>query len=220
MWNVRLHDCVNSLKLTKDLLIIFIKNPIKGKVKTRLAQDLGEEMALKIYRKLVDRTLRETSGILTEKLILFSDFLERSIVPSDGNFSSGMQTGKDLGERMKYAFIEGFKLGYQHICLIGTDCYEISAQLILEAFDQLHLNDIVLGPANDGGYYLVGMNTLLEDIFLNKPWGTSAVLKRTLQDIDGHRLSCFLLRELIDVDTKKDLELLNINPEIFVRNES
>lgn len=208
------------VKLPQDLLIIFIKNPVLGKVKTRLAQDLGEEMALRIYRKLVEITLDEIKKVSIDKWILFSDYLEETMVPDGKNISSGLQQGKDLGERMMHAFIDGFEAGYHHICLIGGDCYEISAQIINEAFDRLHLYDFVLGPANDGGYYLVGMNALFKDIFLNKPWGTSAVLKRTMEDIQNHTLSCFLLKELIDVDTKKDLELLNINPEIFFRNES
>ncbi len=155
----------------------------------------------------------------SDKWILFSDFKEDTMIPDDKRITTGLQEGKDLGDRMSNAFINGFKAGYQHICIIGTDCYEINSDIIRQAFDQLRFYDFVLGPANDGGYYLLGMNTMLEDVFLNKEWSTSNVLKSTLGDIKNHSLSFFFLQELIDVDTKSDLDLLNINPKTFIRNE-
>lgn len=206
--------------MSSDLLVILIKNSIRGKVKTRLAVDLGDDMALKIYRKLVIITLSEIEKVKTDKWILFSDFIEKDLLPTDKTISTGIQEGNDLGNRMLKAFFNGFKAGYQHICIIGSDCYEINSDIIHQAFSQLRNYDFVLGPAHDGGYYLLGLNVLLEDIFLNKQWSTSNVLKSTLEDIKRESLSCFLLRELIDVDTKFDLELLNIDLKTFMSHDS
>jgi hypothetical protein len=190
-----------------------------GRVKTRLAHDLGEEMALKVYRKLVDNTLHHIQNIPADKWILFTDFQDEKIVPDGLSASTGLQKGKDLGERMHQAFLDGFRAGYQRVCLIGGDCFEITAAIINEAFDRLHDYDFVLGPANDGGYYLIGMSHLLDRLFRNKKWGTSSVLKNTLSDIKKETSTYYLLRELVDVDTIDDFDHLNIKPENFIQNE-
>jgi len=139
-----------------------------GGVKTRLARDLGKELAFKVYCKLVDNTFHQILNIPADKRILFSDFQDKKIIPDGLMASTGMQKGKDLGERMHHAFMEGFREGYHHICLIGGDCYEITGAIINEAFDRLRDYDFVIGPANDGGYYLIGMNGLADSLFLNK----------------------------------------------------
>ncbi|MBS0000300.1 MAG: TIGR04282 family arsenosugar biosynthesis glycosyltransferase [Cyclobacteriaceae bacterium] len=205
--------------MSGNLLIIFIKNSIKGKVKTRLAADLGEDVALKIYKKLMDRTLRSSAPVRTDIYLLFSDYVDLPASIPGRRVTSGLQSGQDLGERMLNAFIDGFKGGYRHICLLGTDCYEISSAIIGEAFEKLTGHDFVLGPSNDGGYYLIGMNSLLEQVFINKPWSTSTVLEKTLHDIIENSCSYELLPELVDVDTRADLELLNINLKTFLKDE-
>lgn len=206
-------------KLSDDLLIILVKNPVLGKVKTRLALDLGEEMALRIYRKLVDNTMHHIQNLPADKWILFTDYQDEKIVPDRLSATTGLQKGKDLGERMQRAFLDGFRAGYHQICLIGGDCLEITAAIISEAFDRLHDHDFVLGPANDGGYYLIGMKRLLDRLFINKKWGTSSILKDTLSDIEKDNSSHFLLKELVDMDTLEDFEHLNIKPENFIQNE-
>jgi rSAM/selenodomain-associated transferase 1 len=203
--------------LQEDLLIIFVKNPIRGKVKTRLAADLGKDTSLKVYKKLIDITFRAIEPLRMDKWILYSDFVEGFSDSLDKRTSKGIQQGDDLGERMMKAFTDGFNAGYRHICIIGSDCYDIHPEIIQGAFKFLHKYDFVIGPSTDGGYYLLGMKYLFEDIFKNKRWSTSSVLDSTLQNIRKHSYSYFLLQELTDIDTKADLELLKIDLKKFLK---
>jgi uncharacterized protein len=203
-----------------NLLIIFIKNSIKGKVKTRLAADLGEEVALKIYQKLTRNTLSVSAAVNTAILLQFSEFIDHSTGFTGNRTSMSIQKGIDLGEKMLNAFIDGFEAGYRHICLIGTDCYGINPEILTNAFNALKNTDFVLGPANDGGYYLIGMNSPFSLLFRNKAWGTSSVLENTLKDITGNGYSFTLIPELVDVDTAADLEELNIDLKKYLHNDT
>ncbi len=194
-----------------DLLIIMIKNSIKGKVKTRLARDIGEELAIEVYQKLLEMTFSATRPMPVDQWVLYSDFIDDHDIWSDNNYKKGIQEGENLGDRMLNAFKNGFDEGYQHICIIGSDCYLLDTETLIEAFDKLRSYDFVLGPSTDGGYYLLGMNKLYKVVFQNKQWSTSAVLKQTLKDINDQSFSCFLLKEFTDIDTKADLDLLKIN---------
>ena len=106
---------------------------------------------------------------------------------------------------MKNAFVAGFETGYTSICIIGTDCYELTAEIITEAFEELESADAVIGPATDGGYYLLGMNKPHVDVFNNKKWSTETVLKETLDDFEALELIYVKLDALNDVDTEDDL---------------
>jgi rSAM/selenodomain-associated transferase 1 len=106
---------------------------------------------------------------------------------------------------MLHAFEEGFKLGYRSICIIGTDCLELTPEIILQAFEQLASYNAVLGPAKDGGYYLLGMNQLVKEAFQNKEWSTDAVASSTLRNFENQKLKYSLLTTLSDVDEEQDL---------------
>lgn len=190
--------------MTKKLLIIFVKNAVKGKVKTRLAATIGDEKALEIYQILVQHTFDITIALPVNKAVFYSDFLQEDIW-SPAFYENFVQSGTDLGERMYQAFQQGFDAGYEQVCIIGSDCYELTEQIIQQAFEKLELTDVVIGPAEDGGYYLLGMKALHETIFQNKNWSTQTVLPDTLNNLKDADLTVALLPELTDVDEEKDL---------------
>ena len=186
-------------------LIIFVKNPVLGKVKTRLAETLGAENAVKIYEKLLRHTHDVTQDIIAEKYIFYADYINNDDLWENEIYHKEMQNGFDIGERMKNAFELLFDKGYKEIAIIGSDCYELTAKILLTAFDQLKNVDIVIGPAKDGGYYLLGMNILIPQLFENKNWSSNNVLSETISQIQDYKYSLYQLQALNDVDEEKDV---------------
>jgi rSAM/selenodomain-associated transferase 1 len=192
--------------MVKKLLLIFVKNPQRGRVKTRLADAIGNEKALQVYRELLSITKSVTDRLDCAKQVWYSRFVdEEDQWPAD-EYEKKLQKGDDLGERMKYAFREGFGQGYNKVVIIGSDCAELEASFIQKAFDGLDEYDLVVGPSKDGGYYLLGMNSLLAELFDEKEWGTSTVLEQTLNQIKDKGFSFKLLPALNDIDTEEDLK--------------
>jgi rSAM/selenodomain-associated transferase 1 len=190
---------------SKYLLIIFYRNPELGKVKTRLAKTLGDEKALAIYLKLSSHTRAVTENLAIDKVIYYSNFVDTEDVWPNTSFQKKLQNGNDLGEKMLNAFADGFKNGYQRICIIGTDCFELSGDIIEQAFEQLHTNDAVIGPAKDGGYYLLGMKRPIQELFKNKTWSSESVATDTIQNFKDLSITFSQLVVLSDVDEEKDL---------------
>jgi uncharacterized protein len=190
---------------TRSLLIIFYKNPKAGKVKTRLAATVGDAKALGIFEKLALHTKSITGNLGIDKIVFYSDAIDLMDIWPNATYLKAMQQGNDLGERMKNAFIAGFETGYTSICIIGTDCYELTEQMIRQAFESLQSADAVIGPARDGGYYLLGLNEPHSSIFDNKRWSTDSVLQDTLSDFKSLGLNYIRMQELRDVDTEDDL---------------
>jgi uncharacterized protein len=191
----------------KNLLILFYRNPELGKVKTRLAKTLGDEKALAIYLRLAAHTREITQDLPYNKVVYYSHFADTEDAWANFIFQKKVQQGNDLGEKMQNAFAEGFKNGYTSICIIGTDCLELTSKIIKQAFDQLETHDTVIGPAKDGGYYLLGMKKLIPELFQNKNWSTDTVAKDTINDFKRLELSFAQLPALTDVDEEKDLPL-------------
>ena len=189
-------------------LIIFIKNPIIGKVKTRLAKTLGDEKALAIYQQLLLHTLLITKNIDCDKFVYYSDHIDRYDIWDEAGFNKKLQSGGNLGVRMSGAFMELFNAGYDQLIIIGSDCLELSELDILHAFEELDDQDVVIGPSSDGGYYLLGMKAFLPTLFINKDWSTSTVLKDTLYDLNELNKTFSKLNTLNDIDEEKDLPLL------------
>lgn len=188
--------------MKKKLLIIFVKNIKLGKVKTRLAKTIGDEGAFEIYKGLVAITEKATKTINFDRVIYFSD----AVVESKWkNSEKRIQFGVDLGARMKNAFSDGFKQDYQSIVLIGSDLPDISNIIIENAFNKLEKSDVVFGPAEDGGYYLIGMNQLYAEIFKDKPWSKSNLLEVTLEELKSNNTCFSLIETLNDIDTYEDL---------------
>lgn len=188
--------------MAKQALLVFQKNPVKGKVKTRLAVTLGEEKALQIYQFLLNKTFDQIRKTKHEVFVFFSDFLPEDH-PEPGHHLV-IQKGNDLGERMRIAFEEVFSLGYEKAVIIGTDCPEITDQILNKAFDFLNHVDLVIGSAADGGYYLLGMKNCHSYLFQGMEWSTSQVFLRTLEKAKEHHLSTKLLPELHDIDEAED----------------
>jgi hypothetical protein len=187
------------------LLIIFSKNPVAGHVKTRLAASIGDREALLVYETLRSLTGQAASGAEASRAIFYSEFIPETDLLLTGNAEAHLQEGADLGERMHRAFLKGFELGFRHIVLIGTDCPELSTFLIEEAFECLNSDDMVMGPARDGGFYLVGLNRPFPELFLDRTWSNADVLNDSLGIVRKHHANCVLLPALSDIDTIDDL---------------
>jgi uncharacterized protein len=192
--------------MTDQLLLIFYKNPELGKVKTRLAATIGEEKALAIYLALVKHTREITEHLACDKLVCYADFIDTEDAWSNQFYKKELQRGRDLGARISGAFENGFGKGYKSVVIIGTDCPELTSVAIEAAFHQLGNHDAVLGPAEDGGYYLLGTRAFYPRLFQNKIWSSSTVARDTLADLSQLKLSVQLLPTLSDIDEEKDLK--------------
>ena len=194
-----------------NAVIIFVKNPELGKVKTRLSATIGNEKALEIYKELLAHTLMSVKEIMADVFIYFSDSIDENIFEFENNFFKKMQKGDNLGERMSNAFKEVFDLWYDNVIIIGTDCPGLDLNLLENAFLQLDNVDVVIGPAEDGGYYLLGMKKHYAKLFENINWSSSSVLQATLDNCNKNKLTHTLLSILSDVDEEKDLvHLVNL----------
>jgi rSAM/selenodomain-associated transferase 1 len=194
----------DETKMSNDTLLIFARNPVYGKVKTRLAATVGNDKALQIYQQLVEHTAAVTQNINATRVVYYSDFIADNDA-WDNNYSKTVQQGTDLGERMSNAFSDTLELGVKKAVLIGTDCYKLNTEIIANAFTELSNYDIVIGPALDGGYYLLGMNNHHPQLFNDITWSTDTVLMETLTRCADLGLRYFLLPVLSDIDDEKDL---------------
>ena len=188
----------------RPLLIVFYRNPVRGAVKTRLAATVGDEKALQIFSKLALHTQDIVAEVAVDKNVCYSESIQEGDVWPD-HYQKTVQHGADLGERMKDAFARGFRSGYNAICIIGTDCLELTGNIVVEAFESLRHADAVIGPAQDGGYYLLGMRKLYPEVFRNKAWSTETVCRDTIADFERLGLTFVKLPVLCDVDTEEDL---------------
>lgn len=196
--------------MKNNLLIILVKNPELGKVKTRLAVSIGEEEALNVYKQLLEHTRNVTQDLPFDKVIFYSDYVDHHDEWDNAVFQKQHQGGGGFGIRVVRAFEWGFEKGYSHICVIGSDCYELEAKIIADAFVKLSEHDIVIGPSLDGGYYLIGMKEPHPFLFRNKHWSAGSVLKETVKDIEAYNLSACLLAVLRDVDVESDLKTMAV----------
>ena len=188
----------------KNLLIIFTRNPILGKVKTRLAKTVGDKTALDIYTFLLKKTKEITLDSPCDKVVYYSEKLIKNDIWNCNSFRKEVQSGEDLGAKMKNSFYDAFENNYRKVVLIGSDIYDLESYHINEAFKKLETNDVVMGPALDGGYYLIGLKKMHPKIFDNKRWGSSTVRKDTLKNLE--KVDVHLLPVLNDVDVIEDIE--------------
>ena len=186
------------------VLAIMAKSPEKGKVKTRLAKVIGDDDALAVYKNLLAYTIREANCALWDSTIHWAGETKNDVNIHD--FKSNAQKGNDLGERMSHAFTEEFKNGADRVAMIGADCAEITMQHIERAFGMLKIHDVVIGPATDGGYYLIAMNEIHNELLTDVPWSTEHLLEATKELAEENHLSIGYLETLSDVDQASDLE--------------
>jgi rSAM/selenodomain-associated transferase 1 len=198
--------------MKKEVVLVFQKNAILGKVKTRLASGMGDLRALEIYRHLIQLTYSVLEDVSAPVWTYFSDFIPETVNPPIEK--SFVQEGHDLGERMANAFARSFELGMDKVVLIGTDCPMLQSEHLNQAFEALSHSDLVVGPATDGGYYLIGMKRRADYLFEGITWSTAEVLSQTLAVATAHGLHFTLLDELSDIDTQEDWECYRSQIEI------
>ena len=182
----------------QSALIIFVRNPVLGKVKTRISASIGDEKALAVYKHLLQHTKNITEHLPVARFVFYAD--EIAINDLWNGYEKRLQSGIDLGERMSNAFECLFEKEFTKIVIIGSDCFELDEKMIAAAFLKLNEYDIVIGPATDGGYYLLGMQSPFKNLFENITWSTDSVLRETIKKIEQHKLSFFLMPLLNDVD--------------------
>ncbi|HXB56843.1 MAG TPA: TIGR04282 family arsenosugar biosynthesis glycosyltransferase [Vicinamibacteria bacterium] len=190
----------------RDVLLVFLKAARPGAVKTRLAAALGKAAAAELYRVLAEAEVRHTTPRRGEyerrfcftpkgaRAAMEAWFPEEVFVP---------QEGADLGARMARAFDRAFRDGARRVAIIGGDVPAVSREIVREAFRSLKGYDVVLGPARDGGYYLLALSRPRPGLFRGIAWGSSSVLAATVKKARG--LAVRLLEPLTDIDTLGDL---------------
>ncbi len=193
--------------MKENLILIFTRNPELGKVKTRLATSIGDFNALEVYKILLNHTNNIIKKIGVSKRVLYSEEINYDDIWDNVVYQKKIQFGTDLGARMRNAFAEGFEENYNKIVIIGTDLYDLEISDIEEAFEKLDKHDIVIGPADDGGYYLLGLKLIPKGIFSNKKWGTNSVLSDTLADLENFNIC--LLKSKNDIDTFEDMKTIH-----------
>lgn len=187
-----------------NALIIFTRNPQLGKVKTRLAESIGDEKALEIYTALLQHTQSVTQNLDCDKFVFYDQNIENDDIWFESVYEKKLQFGVDLGAKMQNAFQKLVELGYKNCVIVGSDLFDLRDYHIEEAFYKLQFSDVVIGPAEDGGYYLLGLKKVIPPIFKNKDWGASTVLADTLKDLENYKID--FSETLNDIDTIEDLK--------------
>ena len=202
-------------------ILVFARAPVAGKVKTRLAADIGNQQAVQIYQQLVRDVLDTIASTKLAPLDLY-------VTPDAANpfiaelaerlpLQIHLQHGGDLGERILAAMLQALN-DSDFVVLVGSDCPVMDGDYLSQAFSQLAGGvDMVLGPAEDGGYVLLGARDCHQHLFENVPWGTSRVLEITRQRIESLALDCVELETLWDVDLLADLRRWQGGGEILQR---
>ena len=186
-------------------IIIFVRHPELGKVKTRLAASVGNEKALLIYKLLIAHTYNLIKDFPFDVYVYYADKIIEHDVWNGKNIIKKKQSGKDLGEKMQNAFSEVFFESHSKVVIIGSDCYELSTKIINDAFDAIGNDKVVIGPAKDGGYYLLGLHKNLPEIFKNIAWSTPKVFEQTTNILQHLQCTYQLMPILNDIDEEKDL---------------
>ena len=190
-----------------SILIVFQKNTELRKVKTRLAASIGDKKALQIYLNLIGYTKKVIDPLCIIKQIWYSSCIENNDIWDSKLYVKRKQIEGNLGERISFSFKKAFEDSeVKKVIIIGTDCAEITTSLIKDAFVSLETHDFVLGPAMDGGFYLLGMNLFYPDIFHQIEWSTDTVFSKIVNQMNALNKSIHVLPPLNDIDTLEDWE--------------
>ena len=202
-------------------LIVFIRHPEIDKVKTRLAATTSGDFALLFYSKCSSKLITELKNMPEiDKYLFYSERNEKYETKLPQGFSLAYQICGDLGFRMKNAFETVFNNGASKVIIAGTDVPDLNNEIVKKAENELEQNDIVIGPSNDGGYYLLGMKKMHGFLFENIEFGLSSVLSKTITPIKNEGLKYSLLPKLTDIDTEKDLlQWLNESSSSSIKDE-
>ncbi|CCK81433.1 TIGR04282 family arsenosugar biosynthesis glycosyltransferase [Desulfobacula toluolica] len=192
-------------------IIVFLRAPEEGRVKTRLSRGLSNAFVLELYKAFVCDTL-EALALTGDKHLYFWPRGKEKILQKwlGTQYQYSLQQGEDIGQRMANAFVDIFKKGYDSALLVGTDIPELSTNLICLAYDALQTKDAVIGPSSDGGYYLIGFekSAFLKNMFDGIDWSTSAVMDQTIKIMNRMSIRYKLLEEMNDIDTPADFNAL------------
>lgn len=208
--------------MNNNCILLFIKYPQIGKVKSRLARDLGEEITVELYQNFVQDILSSIREIEADLKICFHppDLRERFVEWLGGDYDYLPQDGQDLGERMAKGLTRVFSEGYDKAIIIGSDSPDLPGDIIEIGLSSLCSNDVVIGPSHDGGYYLIGFDKegFLSEVFRGIAWSSATVFKMTIDIIGKAGLKVFVLPEWRDVDTLDDLrDLIRRNNSSWFR---
>lgn len=188
-----------------NALLIFIKNPMLGQAKTRLAATVGDDRALQIYEALLGHTREIALQVEAERLLFYSHFIDIDDAWSPRQFTKQLQAAGDLGQRMTAGFREAFSQSHiQKAVIIGSDCASLTPQIVTAAYHALDTHDFVIGPATDGGYYLLGMRDFHPEVFQDIAWSTEHVAQQTIDRITALGKSYTEVATLSDIDYEED----------------
>lgn len=193
------------MTLDETIVIVFCRAPIPGKVKTRLAQSIGDFAASEIYKATAEYVVWNVRSAGLPVAIFVAENLHADRMQSWLGGEQHSQHGENLGDRMEHAVREMSRHGYQRFIIVGTDVPFLDATHIRGAASALDQHDVVFGPAHDGGYYLIGMNGVKTELFREIPWSTPDVLPRSQAICELHHWKAFLLPTVRDLDTIDDL---------------
>jgi len=186
-------------------LIVFAKAPVVGNVKSRIANVVGAETACEIYTTILRKTFSQLRTFLDLEVRITPDALVAQFEEfTNTSWQRKPQGEGSLGERLHRAFIEAFEADSERVVIIGSDCPDVTATDIKMARQALENCDLVLGPAVDGGYWLIGLRRPCMELFQSIEWSSDKVLRQTLQHAEAANLRVHLLRELSDIDTIED----------------
>ncbi|MFM7363381.1 MAG: TIGR04282 family arsenosugar biosynthesis glycosyltransferase [Cuspidothrix sp.] len=209
------------MKTCKQHLIIFTRYPEPGKTKTRLIPALGEVSAANLHRRMTEYTVsqvQELAKMIRISLeVRFTGGKLQKMQNWLGNDLEYHSQGEgDLGVRMERSLTNAFKQEAEQVIIIGTDCPDLNCQILVTAFEKLKNFNLVLGPALDGGYYLIGLQQPRPELFTNIPWGTDQVLMETLKIATSGDLSIYSLPPLADIDRPEDLKTTGLSLDIWL----
>lgn len=189
----------------RPLVILFVKNPVPGEVKTRLAATIGTPAAVALYHQLLDRIQSVVTQGEWDTQIWYGNDIPEIDRWSEAGFPRHKQQGADLGARMHHAFTEAFAAGYQRIILIGSDIPDITPALLEEGFVMLKKQDVLWGPTHDGGFYAIGLRKPQPHVLLHLRWSHPHVLRDSIARAESSKLSYALMPTLSDIDTEEDM---------------
>lgn len=193
--------------MSKPALILMARSPIPAKSKTRLLPVLSPEQTVELQYAFLEDLARILSKMDLATILYYlpseDDSRLKSLFPFAHSFLE--QKPADLGERMHYGLSHCLDMGFEKACLIGSDLPEMRADLLIEAFRFLDYKDAVLGPAKDGGYYLVGLKKAYSPLFQDKEYSHSHVFEEALESLNEGNLATHILPALDDIDTPEDL---------------
>ncbi|MBW8039980.1 MAG: glycosyltransferase [Planctomycetes bacterium] len=199
-------------RASENCVLFFVKHPAAGKVKTRLAQHVGQDVATDLYKSFVADILSTLRALSVNiRIVYYPSDAENQFQQWLGEeYSYIRQVGMDLGQRMKNAFLQAFSDGFDKVVLIGSDLPDLPAEYLELAFKALETNGVAVGPSSDGGYYLIGFakEALLPDVFEGITWSSADVFEQTLKILKKHKQRVFMLPQWHDVDTWTDLSEL------------